>query len=175
MKAENTARTCAFLPQEIEPQRQWLLLRNDCGGAVYAYACEVGLSRSMVNFIDPMGMIHELLFFDQADPEYQFEAIRALADFMKGYLDLQEETLVGADKYYHCKASCEAKRRGHGGEDVSAAVGELVEIYDEYAPWKRPSSLNQTIDCDQDRAANERGREGDESLSCEEICKSLLP
>lgn len=55
---QNLAKNEGFLPQENEPSRQWLLLRNDWEAGVYAYACEVGLSRSKVNFIDPWGLEH---------------------------------------------------------------------------------------------------------------------
>jgi hypothetical protein len=55
MIQQNLAKNEGFLPQENEPSRQWLLLRNDCERGVYAYACEVGLSRSKVSFIDPDG------------------------------------------------------------------------------------------------------------------------
>lgn len=39
----------------------------------------------------------------------------AVMDFMQNYIDMRKANTIGGDKYFHCKANCEASRRGAAG------------------------------------------------------------
>lgn len=36
----------------------------------------------------------------------------AIDDFWRNYNDMRNANTIGGDKYFHCKANCEAARRG---------------------------------------------------------------
>jgi hypothetical protein len=76
---------------------------------------------------------------------------------------------IGADKYFHCMANCEASRRGLGGSDAARLISETRELFDEYIKG------DPRLACDQDRAANKQGQQADPTKSCKDACKSLRP
>ncbi len=90
-------------------------------------------------------------------------------DFVRNYNDMREANTIGADKYFHCKANCEATQRGPGGRAASILLGEGREYVDEYIKG------DSREECDADRAANRLGREGDPDLTCEDICSPVRP
>jgi RHS repeat-associated protein len=75
---------------------------------------------------------------------------------------------IGADKYFHCMANCEAAKEGDSwGAKI---LSELRELFDEYI--KRDTRS----ECDEDRKANKYGRDmANSNKSCREICDKYRP
>lgn len=83
---------------------------------------------------------------------------------------MRDANTIGADKYFHCKANCEASSRGSGGRDAAEAISEGREWFDENVKGD-PRGV-----CDEDREANQHGRDGaDSGRSCEEVCAPFRP
>ena len=120
-----------------------------------------------LRYTDPFG-----LYFGQEVIEFIPNAIGADADFARNYIDMRAANTIGADKYFHCKANCEAAQRGLGGAAESHALSEIREIIDEYVKGDSPQ------DCDADRFANDVGRRGgtaNPTGSCPTICSQFRP
>jgi len=100
---------------------------------------------------------------------FAYEIYEGMCDFFKNYKRMREANTIGADKYFHCLANCEATRRGEGGEFIAKTISEVRELFDQYI--KRDAA----DECNQDRASNEAGRNIDESKSCTEICNKFRP
>jgi len=45
---------------------------------------------------------------------------------------MRHANTIGADKFFHCMANCEAARRGKSGRLVARGLSELREFFDEY-------------------------------------------
>ena len=85
-------------------------------------------------------------------------------------LDLRAANTVGADHYFHCKATCMMARRGYGPAVLAIGIGELHELLDEHVQGADRAS------CDRDRAANELGQiAGMRMLECPSACKPYRP
>jgi len=82
---------------------------------------------------------------------------------------MRDANTIGADKYFHCMANCQAAREGLGGRDAAAIISEGRELTDQHIK-RDPSSA-----CDADRAANGQGRNGDPTIPCSQVCGSLRP
>lgn len=80
------------------------------------------------------------------------EARGAGDDFWDNYNAMRSEARDGADKYFHCKANCEASKRGVVGELVAWGISNGREIYDRFK-----GDTAQQSACDQE--ANEWGRD----------------
>jgi uncharacterized protein RhaS with RHS repeats len=119
-------------------------------------------------FIDTVG-----LYPGKEIVEFIPNAIGADIDFMRNYLDMRQANTIGADKYFHCKANCEAAGRGLGGVFESSILSEIRELTDEYIKGDSPQS------CDADRQANdygrERGKNNSANSSCQKICEPFRP
>jgi len=145
----------------------------DGGINLYAYVDSVGelsvqsnlysyAGNNPVNFIDTMGL--------WVNPfTYWKDFGGGAGDFLKNYNDMRDANTIGADKYFHCMANCEASKRGSGGEDAAIGISEAREWFDENI--KGDSQCY----CDEDRAANAQGRNCPPEKSCKEQCKSLRP
>jgi RHS repeat-associated protein len=75
------------------------------------------------------------------------------------------------DKYFHCKANCEAARCGKWGYDEACKISDAVELYDTI------KSLNPGPS-QADQQANQSGRDGAvdrPSASCQVICSYTRP
>jgi RHS repeat-associated protein len=119
-----------------------------------------------VNWGDPWGLYIGWV------PSYDAlaDAAGAISDFLSNYFDMRMANTIKADKYFHCKANCEAAMRGLSGEGMAETISEVREIVDQYLKRDAPEK------CDEDRRANEQGREGrDSNVSCEQVCSSLRP
>jgi hypothetical protein len=95
--------------------------------------------------------------------------IGALQDLWNNYWNMREAWTIGADGYFHCMAQCQAARRGRGGAFTAGLVGELREMIDQHV-FGDPEWA-----CDEDRVANDIGREGDQNLPCETVCSVFRP
>ena len=118
-----------------------------------------------VNLIDPWGYIGAFPSLDAIA-----DTVGAVGDFLGNYLDMRKAWTQGADKYFHCKANCEAAKRGLAGEGAAENMSEARELTDQYLKGDEPK------DCDEDRKANAQGRDGANSNdSCRQVCSSLRP
>lgn len=136
---------------------------------LYAY-----VHNDPVNLIDPSGHVALLPvgwgFADEL--EYIRDAWGGWGDFRKNYSDMVDANTIDADKYFHCKAKCQAARRGPGGVDIS----ELVS--DDVREWTDENIKgDDRAFCDQDRRANNHGRNGggNSDDACEDVCSNLRP
>jgi Serum amyloid A protein len=95
----------------------------------------------------------------------------ATLDFGRNYKDMRDANWIGADKYFHCKANCQAMRRGRYGEGTARAISDIREAYDEYVKGYP------TSDVQADQAANRLGRMSAKSspAGCDIVCSSLRP
>lgn len=95
--------------------------------------------------------------------------IGALQDLWNNYWKMREAWTIGADGYFHCMAQCQAARRGRGGAFTAGMVGELREMVDQHV-FGDPEWA-----CDDDRVANDTGREGDRNMPCDQVCAAFRP
>ena len=112
-----------------------------------------------LNNFDPLGLDAR---------EWLKDLIGGSADFLRNWWNMREANTIGADKYFHCMANCQASRRGPGGE---AAADQLSYIREVYGQLKgEPLS-----DCVEDWTANFRGRMGLPNEPCSETCSQFRP
>jgi len=120
-----------------------------------------------VNFVDPLGL------FEWVNPiTYWRDFGGGAYDFLKNYQDMREAGWRGADKYFHCKANCEAAQRGLGGEVAACLISETREWLDQNI--KRYPAADSAAD----QAANQYGRtQGalNPGTSCAQICAPFRP
>lgn len=95
---------------------------------------------------------------------------KAFCDFLRNFYDMVVANTIDADKYFHCRANCEASKHGIAGSLVANAMSELRELWDQYSPIE-PDPRSE---CDKDREANKQGREGKEP-DCRERCSKFRP
>jgi RHS repeat-associated protein len=120
-----------------------------------------------VTLTDPSG-----LYPGEDIIEFIPDAIGADIDFLRNYFNLREANTIGADKYFHCKANCEASRRGPGGSLESWLISESRELWDQYIKGY-PAS-----DCNSDRRANNQGRQNgsnNRNTDCSQSCSGFRP
>ena len=96
------------------------------------------------------------------------EGLLAAAALFGNYLDMREANTQLSDKYFHCKAHCQATQFGAGGQTASRFLGEARERFDENIKGDSPA------ECNLDRAANATGRLGQSSV-CEAVCQQYRP
>jgi RHS repeat-associated protein len=109
-----------------------------------------------VNSIDPFGLF------------YPGDFIGGVGDLVRGRRDMIDAATVGADAYFHCRANCEASRRGVGGYHAAVAGSALREILQNEPASERAS----------DEAANAQGQcagRGTPGADCHGACANLIP
>lgn len=83
------------------------------------------------------------------------------------YNDMVDAGTVGADAYFHCRANCEASKRGAAGQDIAC-----------YISTKREEIQNEPLASrSKDEAANRQGQMAglDPNADCYLACSSLIP
>lgn len=97
--------------------------------------------------------------------------VGAPVDFLLNYQNMREANTIGADKYFHCKANCEATRRGPSGENTARHISNLREWTDQKIKGD-PTDASEA-----DQEANHVGRKGakNSQLSCKQVCIQFRP
>ncbi len=134
------------------------------GPNFYAYA-----GNSPATFTDPFGLITSGRGeADKATSDFFWQFLGGVRDFLRQKDRLtwvtENQNLSEADKYFHCMANCEASRRGPGRLAAAEIISEAREWSDATFKGDTPAQ------CNADRAANKRGREGDPNLPCSTVC-----
>ena len=144
-------------------------------GSAYQDGTNLYRAYFVINNVDPKGKSipwdPDVPFEDQDFPQpgsgewdmLSEEAKAAWGDFYRNYKDMRDANVIGADKYFHCKANCEASKRGEIGRDIAIKISEAREWFDENVKG------DSEAECDADRYANQVGRDGEEE-DCRERC-----
>ncbi|WP_369314819.1 hypothetical protein [Hyphococcus lacteus] len=101
----------------------------------------------------------------------QDSTVGAARDFKRNYDDMRDANTIGADKYFHCKANCEATKRGPSGEASAEAISDAREATDQQRGGTAEDSAA-------DQEANRTGREGakeNPEQSCRATCDEYRP
>jgi hypothetical protein len=105
------------------------------------------------------------------------EAVKAGSSFSRNYADMRDANTIGADKYFHCKANCEASSLGDTGESVARTISNGREIVDQRLKGDpRSASLADQRANVAGRSAGRRIREGrSEAHQCTAACDHFRP
>ncbi|MBK6864798.1 MAG: RHS domain-containing protein [Ideonella sp.] len=99
------------------------------------------------------------------------QSAAAAGAFSRNYQDMRAANAIGGDKYFHCKANCEASRIGRAGEQTASAISDLREWSDAKFKGDSPQA------CRADQAANAIGRSQGlaSSAACSAVCGGFRP
>ena len=80
--------------------------------------------------------------------------------FIRNYNDMKEANTIGADKYFHSKANCEASQLGDFGEITAKGISDLREFTDSFKNVyiKGMTKIESAKDSADDEEANKYGR-----------------
>lgn len=129
---------------------------------IYGY-----VEQNPLSFIDPLG-----LYWGEEHIDYAGSAIGGSGDFIRNYRDMRNANNISSDKYFHCKANCEATQRGKGGKDAARCISNAREWFDQNIKGD-PASESAA-----DQIANRYGRAqsiaspGDD---CRQVCTPYRP
>jgi len=146
----------------------------------------IGLGGGDVNFYNyvrnnPPRLADPFGLYDIATPgevlNFWGEFFGAISDFGANYVDMRQAWWKGADKYFHCKANCQAAQRGVEGEAVACIISDIREWWDQNVKsyWE-PRSTPQ--DSAADQQANLYGRiqgSTNPGALCEQSCAPFRP
>lgn len=168
-----------------EPGKGRFLNRDALAPFGYPY-----VDASPVMKVDPLGLSGSQPYFWQNASgvvRYPLDYIQGVGDFFEAYIDQFIATNVtgapwysgapgygwaGQDKYFHCRANCEASKRGEGGIDAATNVSDWREWFDEHIKGDSPKQ------CEADQVANRYGRTQGISFpdqSCKMLCGKYRP
>jgi hypothetical protein len=105
-------------------------------------------------------------------PDILGDKIEATDKFINNYQDMRDANTIGADKYFHCKANCEAAQVS----DISSGVAKIISDAREWADQNIKGDPE--VASQQDQEANYYGREqGSNNLDtpCTDICQPFRP
>ncbi len=100
------------------------------------------------------------------------QILGAVRDFGRNYFDMRDANTVGADKYFHAKANCEASQRGSNGEATAEVISDARETVDGHI--KRDPDDAVIADQRANRAGRAAGRTNP-SGNCAELVNSFRP
>lgn len=64
-------------------------------------------------------------------PNILDDKIEATEKFINNYQDMRDANTIGADKYFHCKANCEAAQVSNIGSGVAKTISDTREWVDQ--------------------------------------------
>jgi RHS repeat-associated protein len=142
------------------------------GISTYGY-----VNANPLNSIDPLGL--ESPTWSQPPkrtPEQakcERESGCATRAFIRNYGDMRSANTQRQDKYFHCKANCEASRCGKCGYKQACELSAMRESFDQ--GWPKNDTF---MDSYKDESANKWGR--DKALenpkqTCQAVCKPFRP
>jgi RHS repeat-associated protein len=108
-----------------------------------------------LRWVDPSGL-------------YYGDFARGLRDLVNGRRAMMDAGTTDADAYFHCRANCEAARRGVGGYDAAVVGSFFRELIQAEPPQDRK----------RDEAANRQGQcagKGNPDADCYDACSDLIP
>jgi hypothetical protein len=108
----------------------------------------------------------EKIDFFEYERKWWSDFFNATDDFISNYTDMRTANTIGADKYFHCTANCQATNRGDGGWNAARFISETRELTDYHI---KGDPLNA---CNEDRVANIQGQRGGE---CRGTCNGFRP
>ncbi len=135
------------------------------GRSLYGY-----VSGNPLVYVDPYGLWTLGDFYDGFS--YWGDAFGGATDFGRNYYNMRQAWTSGADKYFHCRANCEATQRGPGGQDAACTISDAREWWDQNIKGY-PAS-----DSESDQSANRYGRSmarKNPQGSCAEACAQFRP
>ena len=88
---------------------------------------------------------------------------------------MKEANTIGADKYFHSKANCEASQRGKIARIIAQGISDLRELTDSFKNvyFKGMSRIESEKDSLEDQEANKYGRNQGEQYK-QENCSVLI-
>jgi len=95
-------------------------------------------------------------------PDEQF--LLGAQDMWSNYARLRQRQWIGADKWYHCMANCQATNRGPGG----ALAAEIIS----FGRTNISSRIREPGDWRNDDRANKCGQQGG---NCQQVCAPFVP
>ncbi|MFI8719270.1 RHS repeat-associated core domain-containing protein [Stenotrophomonas sp. NPDC077464] len=130
-----------------------------------------------LGLVDPLGLMSrdlEYIYkYSGATPPptspYFREYRDGVVDFIWNYVDMRQSNTKMSDKYFHCKANCEATQRGRGGRAAACNVSNAREIFDQRV---KGDSAQSSLE---DQIANRIGRDNAGEGACSEVCSDLRP
>ncbi len=135
----------------------------DAGINFYAY-----VKNSPVNLVDPTGTSDACTFGGCSGarkpslPDAQFAD--GSSDMWLNYQRMEQRQWIGADKYYHCMANCQATNRGLGGSMAAKVISfirtNVISRFREPEDWQN------------DDKANKCGQKGGD---CNARCAQFIP
>lgn len=154
------------------------------GTNTYAYVVA-----NPVMLVDPLGLQERGAAMPSPDEIQEMkERDCARRAFFTNKAAMEAVNVIGADKYFHCKANCEAARCGPAGEDEACLISDAREAADVNIkdPLKRLLRMARTPrnraasiqDAQTDQGANGHGRtQGTQQrgLSCATVCSIFRP
>ncbi len=125
-------------------------------------------------FVDPLGLQtrQDGYIPDSDDIAQQIQRGCARQAFYRNYRDMVRANWKLSDKYFHCKANCEAIHCGDHGFEMACEMSDLREFADQVFKGDPPAASAA------DQAANAHGREqarNSPTTSCQIVCSQFRP
>jgi RHS repeat-associated protein len=127
--------------------------------------------------IDPLGLEgagvgwtpEQMRQLGEAHGKYSHDYLAGMRDFLRNYVDMRQANTIDADKYFHCKANCEATKQRAGGKDAACNLSNAREKFDQSVKGD-PASASAA-----DQRANIFGRNNADSGTCSQVCSVFRP